>query len=190
MYQSITLQAGIAVEMTEAADFFRLLDATQADLNVIFYNQGREVSRAESIGAGYAERFVNGAFDRIRLQSAAGGVFAFVLRLGNEVRYDKPPTGAVTLTGQQGAFTQSGATVTNTNAVIKAANVNRRYLLIQNNDSSADVFVNVAGAAATTANGIKIVAGGALELINYCPTAAINAIGSTPSNANVIVVEG
>lgn len=189
MYQEQTLAAGVAVEFTEAADFFRLLAAPTTDITVIFYAAGAEVARAVNIGAGYAEKFGR-IIDRVRISSAGGGKVAFVLRLGADVRYDTPPNGNVQITNMQGAFSQAQKTVTNASGQLLAANSARRYLLIQNNDASGDIFVTLDGTAATTTKGIKIAAGGSLIVDQYAPTAAINAIGSIASNANIVVVEG
>jgi hypothetical protein len=96
----------------------------------------------------------------------------------------------VSVTNSAGAFAQAQATVTSASAVIAAANALRRYLLIQNNDTSGIIYVTLDGSAATPTNGLKIAPGASLELQGYCTTGAINAIGSIASNANVIVVQG
>lgn len=172
----------------ERANFFRLLN-TEADCTVYFYRAGREVARAEAVSGGYSEKFGE-EFDEIAIESAAAQSIQFVLRLGNIVTYDAPPMGLVTVANTGGAFAQSAPAVTNASAQLLAANTGRRYLLIQNNDDAGDVFVTLDGADATAANGIKIVAGGALELSAYCPTGAVKAIGSIANNTKVIVVEG
>lgn len=190
MYQALTLQAGVAVEFTEAGDFFRILESAPTDVSVIFYAAGREMSRAENIEAGYSEKFRAGAFDRVRISSATGGNIEFVMRLGNEVGYEKAPTGAVTIIGQQGAFTQANATVTNASAQLLAAKDARRYLLIQNKDTALDVYVTVDGGAATIEKGVKIEAGQALEFATYAPSGAVFALTASGSNANIVTVEG
>lgn len=187
MYKSQTLSAGVGVEFEEVGTFFRLLAAAQSDLTVIFYNAGREVFRAENIGAGYSEYGFN--FDRVRMTSTIGGAFTFVVRAGSQVAYDAPPTGNVTVINTPGAFTNTAKTVTNVSATLVAANVTRRYLLIQNNDATGILYVRVDGIAAATATGVKIMPGGSFELSVYCPSGAITAIGSIASNANVVVVE-
>jgi hypothetical protein len=73
---------------------------------------------------------------------------------------------------------------------VLAANANRRYLLIQNNDTAGIIYVRLDGGAATAATGIKIAAGGSYECAGYVPTGAITAIGDIASNANVVAVEG
>lgn len=89
-----------------------------------------------------------------------------------------------------GAFSQNQKTVTNASGQVLAVNANRRYLMIQNNDAAGDIFVTVDGTAATTAKGLKVPAGGALELAGFVPAGAINAIGSIANNANIVAVEG
>ncbi len=193
MYQQITLAAGVQQEFNELADFLRIMKATPNDIVVIFYKQGREVSKSTGIGAGYAERFLSGDFDRIVISSATGGTVDFVMRLGNDVRFDAPPTGNVevlNLTAAQGAFEQTIVTVTNASGQLLAANAARRYLLIQNNDAAGDVYVTLDGTAATTAKGIKIAAGGSYECQGFVPSGAVFAIGSIANNPNVVAVEG
>ncbi len=191
MYQELTLAAGVAVEFTEAADFLRVMKAPTTDITVIFYAQGREVARAENVGAGYAERSAL-IFDRVRIGSTGGGAVAFVMRLGNDVRYDAPPQGNVQVTSlvpTRAIGSNAAATVTNASAQLVAANASRSYLLIQNKDSTGNIWINF-GAAATQANGVRIPPGGSYELNCNILTAAVNAIGDIASNANVVVVAG
>lgn len=189
MYQAQTISAGIAVDFHEQADFFRLLAAPATDCTVIFYRDGAEVSRAENIGAGYAEAF-DVPFSKISIKSTGGGAVAFVTRIGADVRYDTPPTGNVAVTNTGGAFVNAQGTVANVSGQLLAAKSNRRYLLVQNNDAAGDIYLRLDGGAATSATGIKITAGGSYEVTGYAPTGAITAIGSVASNANIITVEG
>jgi len=187
MHVKTTIGAGNRVEFTESADFFRMLNAQQV-VTVEFYRNGAKIGEAIDIGTGYAERVPDG-FDRIAITTATTQTVQFVTRLGGDVRYDQL-AGAVTVTNTGGTFTQSAATVTTTSSQLKAANAARRYLLIQNNDTTGVIYVRVDGATATAATGIKVAAGGSYELQGYVPTGAITAIGSIASNANVLVVEG
>lgn len=185
----VTINAGQTLEYFEPGDFFRLLDAT-GPVDITFYSQGKEVSEAENIGEGFAEKFRSGTFDRVRITSATTQALQFVIRLGADVFYDKPPTGAVTIANVNGAFSQSQKTVTNASGQLLAANAQRRYLLIQNNDSGGAIYVTLDGTAATTAKGIKIDAGASYECQGYVPSGEIRAIGSIASNANIVTVEG
>lgn len=182
-----TIQAGAILEYFEPGDFFRLLEAS-GPLDVRFYRIGTEVARADNITEGYAEKFRVGEFDRIQISSATTQTIQFVTRYGQDVFFDVPPQGNVTL--GQGAFAQAQKTVTNASGQLLALNGNRRYLLIQNNDASGVIYVTLDGTAATTGKGIKIEAGGSYECAGYVPSGAINAIGSIASNTSIVVVEG
>lgn len=188
MLITTTFTAGERKEYFDPADFFRIMEATDP-VDVTFYLQGKEVAEAEGVQEGYAEKFREGTFDRFSVTSATAQTIKFVARLGNDVAYDKPPQGDVNIMNTGGAFTQSQKTVTNASGQVFAAKAARRYLLIQNNDTSGDVYVTLDGTTATTAKGIKLAAGGSIEIQGFAPTGAINAIGSIASNANVVAVE-
>jgi hypothetical protein len=186
----LTLTAGLAVEFQEESDFFRIFDAAQADLSVIFYRAGKEVARAENVGEGYSEKFERGQFDKVRIESAAGGDTHFVTRLGNSVAYDKAPTGDVTVVG--GAFTQSRASVTNVVQQLIAANGSRKYVQIQNNDASAVLRVTVDGNDPGLTAGFRVEPKQVFELPFYCATGAIKAMMETATATanNVEFCEG
>lgn len=99
-------------------------------------------------------------------------------------------TGTVKIGNVNGSFTQVQTTVTNASAPLITDNAARRYLLIQNKDNGGDIYVTLNGTDATTANGIKIAAGGSMELQGYVPTGAVKAIGTLASNANIVTLEG
>lgn len=103
---------------------------------------------------------------------------------------DRRITGAVTFAPLGADFANAQKTVTNASGQLLAANAARKYLLIQNN-GSGDVFVRLDGGVATSATGVKLLAGGgSLELSTVVPSAAITAIGSIASNPDVLAVEG
>ncbi len=187
MHVKTQITAGTTIPFIEQADFFRLL-ASSLPVSVEFYRNGAKIAEAIDINGGYAERIADG-FDQIKIYSASTQNIQFVTRQGGDVRYDNL-TGNVAITNVNGAFSQAQATVTNTSGQLKAANAARRYLLIQNNDTTGIVYVRLDGGAASSSTGIKIPAGGSYEASSYAPTGAINAIGSIASNANVVVVEG
>lgn len=192
MLQTVTLTAGQTVEFKELANFFRVLAASAA-VDVRFFKAGRVIADAIGVGAGYAERWRDEEFDAVTIYSASAQDVQFVIRRGNEVFFDAPPTGAVNVTSMvppRSGPTQAAATVTNASASLVAAKANRSYLLIQNKDAAGNIWLNLAGAAATQANGVKIPPGGSLELNCNMLTAQIFAIGDIASNANIVVVEG
>ena len=93
----LTMTAGQTVEFYEPGDFFRLLKADSA-VKVEFYRNGAEIAEANSVTTGYAEKMRLGEFDRIRITSTAAQAVSFVTRMGNDVFFDAPPTGSVTVT--------------------------------------------------------------------------------------------
>lgn len=189
MHLTFNINAGQRVEFYERGDFFRLMDSS-GPVSVEYYFNGKEVAEAVNVGEGYAERFLQGGFDRFAITSAMAQTIQIAAREGGEVWYDTPPVGNVAITNTNGAFTHASHTVTTTSGVLKNANPARRYLLIQNNDATGFVYVRFDGVAATTANAIKIEPGGSLELSNFVPTGEIEAIGDIASNANVRTMEG
>ncbi len=187
MQINTTISAGQRLEFFDRGDFLRILSATY-NLTVEFYKNGIEVAEATNIGAGYAEKFAEW-FDKIAITSDTTQAIQVVIRLGNDVRYDTPPNGNVTIIAAASTFTNTQKTVTNASATLVNANAGRRYLMIQNNDPSGDIYVRLDGIASTLVTGVKIAAGGALELQNLVPSTAITAIGNIASNTNIVVVE-
>ncbi|WP_312129343.1 hypothetical protein [Diaphorobacter nitroreducens] len=100
-----------------------------------------------------------------------------------------PPVDVQSTVVPRAAFTNAAVNVTNASAQIKPANAGRQYMMVQNKDAAASVWLSF-GAAATTANGIKIGPGGSWESGVVVPSNAVHAIGDTAGNANVVVVEG
>jgi len=183
---SQSMTPGQAWRLGVPGSYFRLLDVLGA-VTVVFYRQGVPVFTATDVLDGFWSK-PSGGFDMVGITSATAQDVKIGITSG-DAGYDRA-AGSVDISNMTGAFTQEAATVTNASGQLLAARAGRRYLLIQNNDASGDVFVTLDGSAATTTNGVKIAAGGSLELAAYCPAGAVNAIGSLPSNASVIVVEG
>lgn len=86
-------------------------------------------------------------------------------------------------------FANSAKVVTNASTQMLAANAARQYLLVQNKAGSGDVYLSFVNPA-TVANGVRVVAGGFLELSTVAPTGAVYAIGSIANNPDVVVLEG
>lgn len=181
--------AGASANYGGVGDFFRLMSCP-FPVELRFYRNGNEVSRAEAVTEGFAERFKGGGFDAVKIiNGASAQTVVAVSRAGNEVNFDRPPTGAVTIANANGAFVQGPAPVGTVDTGLLAANALRRYLLVQNNDPANAIYINLTGNAATVANGIRIAPLGALELASFVPTGAIRAIAGVAVSA-VVVVEG
>jgi len=104
-------------------------------------------------------------------------------------------SGQLAVTGGGGSstnnatYTQSNKTVTNSSGSLLAANASRKYLQVQNNDTTGNIFVRCDGSAATTTTSIKI-APAQTWAPTVPPVGACAAIGDIASNANVNTVEG
>lgn len=83
-----------------------------------------------------------------------------------------------------GPVTDRSGTASTTSTKIISANSHRKYLYIQNNDATNDIYVNF-GAAATSAH-FKIAKGGGSQSWAYgqfCPTDDVFAISSAGTPA-------
>lgn len=178
-----TLTAGGSQIILVESAYFRIMTAT-GPVDVI----GDTFGTLPAVQAGQGMQ--NTPYKRLTLRDASGAPNSGTILCSGDLFIDNRTIGNVAITNINGAFTQAQATVTNASGQLLAAKANRRYLLVQNNDASADVYVTLDGTAATTAKGIKIAAGGSLELQGFVPIGQVNAIGSVASNANVVTVEG
>lgn len=186
MLNTVTMTAGQRLEFHEPGDFFRVLSATDV-LTVEFYANGKEIAEAVGVGAGYAEKFDLGEFDRIAITSTSAQTIQFVTRLGNVVNYDAPPTGNVTVSNTGGSFVQMQQTVPSIVATISNAK-SRRYFMVQNKSATGTIWVYL-GFGATTNNGVRLGPGDSLEYAGYAPDNEITAIGDIASNPDVVIVE-
>lgn len=179
MYQQTTLSAGVAVEFQEAADFVRILEATPVDLQLIFYAAGKEIARADNIGEGYAEK-VAGGFDKIRMTSASGGLVEFVMRLGGDVRYDKPPTGSIVIVTATTLANTAAVSVGTAATALVAASASRKRVVFYN-AGTADVWLGAAGI--TTATGALKIAAGETWVETDAPGAAWFGVSGTAAQS-------
>ncbi len=183
---SVTFAAGESRLFHLSGSYFELIDAPSTVDVILTDVNGAQ--RGRMLAAEASFNLKNTDFDTIQLTSATAQTVRFAF--GSGEAGTRRAAGSVNISNTAGAFTQAQATVTNASGQLLAAKSNRRYLLVQNKDASADLYINLSGVACTTANGIKIAAGGSYECQGFVPTGAVTAIGSVASNANVVTVEG
>lgn len=186
-FYDFTIPAWGAYTLTVAGDYFKILAATGqvsvkakwGELRKLIAGQGLEAS----------------PFDRLELRDETGANNVIRIFVGDE-KFIDGMTGTVNIgtmpaakQANSGVFTNLQQTVTNTGGVLLAANVNRQYLLVQNKDAAGNLYLSF-GVAATAANGVKVVPGGAFELVGTQTTQAIYALGDVASNTNIVTVEG
>jgi|GEM_PF-1405793 hypothetical protein len=192
-----TVAANYTWVMNIPGKYFVTLGCTNT-LNVRFYKGGKKLDLGDISGLGQglevgplAGLNDDNAFDRVEIDIT--GPDTVKIGIGNgAARYNNSLATVVVTSNtppRTGSITNTLNTVTNASAQLLAAKVNRSYLLIQNKDTTGNVFINF-GAAATVANGIKIQPLGVFEMSDVQATQAIYAIGDVASNANVLTVEG
>ncbi|NBW79186.1 MAG: hypothetical protein EBR27_09265 [Betaproteobacteria bacterium] len=131
-------------------------------------------------------------FTQVLIRNAAQAGKKIRIVYGVDIDFIAGSIAAIQTQSAPTAFTpvQTGPAVAITSGLFLASNSSRKYLLIQNN-SSTDVFFNLAGGTAVLNQGIKIAAGGSLEFTTQQPTTQINAIAASAIAANLVtVIEG
>lgn len=182
-----TFAAGETKRFYVPGQYFRILTNTNP-VDVSFLRSGRKTGEnASQVDAGYYAQ-PDGGFEAVEIYSATAQTVKIAIAMGTG-GYDRT-IGSVSILNTGGVFAGSAPAVTNADTQILAANLNRRYLLIQNQDAAGNVWVKFGGAANAGAGSVKIPPGGYLELQNYVSTDAVHAIGDIASNANVTAVEG
>lgn len=181
---TVTIPANGSFRWIVSGQFFKITACTGA-VNVV-----SDFGRLEGIQFG--QGLEKTPFDYLLINDASGAINTVTVLIGDQNFIDAQ-TGNFAVTAnkqtQSGSFVNVNQTVTNAGGSLLAANANRQYLLIQNNDISGSIFVTF-GAAATLTTGVKIGPGGNYELTAAISTQQIFAIGSLASNANIVTVEG
>lgn len=166
-----------------AGGFFKILSANGA-ITVTSENFQLE---SLSVGQGLEKT----PFTRLMLKDASGSANSGVILISDENFID-PSVGNIAITANKApisaAFVNANTAVGVASAQLIAANLNRQYLLIQNNGPFT-IYI-VYGAAATAALGIAIAPGGSYELVGTISTQQIFAISPGGANSGVVTVEG
>jgi hypothetical protein len=181
---TVTIAANNSLRLLVQGEFFKIMAATGG------VNVTADFGTLE--GLIFGQGLENTPFTYLLLTDVSGASNTIKILVGDQNFVDGLTGNMGILSNkvaQSSSFVNVNATVTNASAQLLAANTNRQYLIIQNNDPSGNIYVNF-GNAATAANGIKIAAGGAYELVGVISTQQIFAIGDIASNANVVTVQG
>lgn len=188
---SLIFAGASTIQLNVVGRYFRLLSVPSA-VDVKLFKGGSLLSYGDISGvlAGLSVTVPGGEyFDRVEITSA--GAQTVQLGIGDgTATYDRSD-GNVTVTNAtvNGAHVPTAETVTNASTTIIAANAARKYLLIQNQDATGNIWVRCDGAAAAATSAcFKIPPGGSWEFL-VAPTGAVTAIGDIASNANVHAIE-
>lgn len=182
-FYDFEIQANGVYRLQVAGDYFKLMTAAgpvdvQAEWGELRGLQAGQGLEATPFGY-LVFRDTSGAANPVRVFV---GDEKFIDGLGGTVNVG---TNAVP---QSAAFDNQEKSVGVASATLLAANPARKYLLIQNNDAAATIYVAF-GKAATVAAGVKIIAGGAYELVGIVTTQEVRAIASS-ATTTVVAVEG
>jgi hypothetical protein len=159
--------------------------------NVPLRVQSRDGQLDFSLNSGERAEFPSQNLGLI-LSHTSGADQTFTIQVGKGVNVASAlVSGTVTITSGSvavsnyptaGAFSQSRDTVTNVSKAIIGARAARKYLLIQNNDQSSVVRLNLVGANATAVSGFRLQPGESLEISGICPSQAIYAMMETATS--------
>lgn len=189
---TINIAAGETKPYAIGGNYFEIVDAVSA-IDVVL--TALETQQEDSMRGALAGSYAKTQFSNFSITSAAAQTIRVLVssREGGTRRLSGSVTVTndlnVTVKNTAGAFTQSEPAITNAASTPIAANAARRYLLVQNNDNTANLRVTLDGSVPTAAHGIKITPGGSLELAGFVPTGAVKVIADQPT-AVVTVVEG
>lgn len=157
MFITLNMAAGQRVEFREAFDFIRVMDAAST-INVEFFRDGREVDEANGVGVGYSEKFAKSCDMVAITNGATAQAVSFATRLGSAVAYDRPPTGAVSVTdvAQCPDIAEGTISVGTASTILGGWSPRRRSVLIQNQSDTATIWVSFNNGLATVGNGFRI----------------------------------
>lgn len=171
-----------------------VLMATTNGVNVRFYKNGKKLDLGEITNVLPGLECVLGelndlepAFHEVQIDVLAADTITFGIGNG-QVRYNRSQ-GNVAITNNSGPVTQQTKTVTTTESILVAQNASRRYLFVQNKDTTGNIFLRFNNTGTVT-DGVKIGPGASFVCDSFCPTQDLHAISDIASNPNVIVIYG
>ena len=191
-----TFAAAATWELYVPGKYFTTLECSLA-VNVRFYKGGTLLDSGDIRGLLAGLECTLGeiddtepAFDRVQIDVQAGDTVK--IGIGNgQSRYNRGNASVSVVqnkVAQTAAFDNQNKSVGTGSAQLLAANPNRQYLLIQNNDPANEIYIAF-GKAATTTAGVRIIPGGNFMLDCCVPTQEIRAI-ATVANTKIVTVEG
>ena len=186
---SDTIAAGASKRFNVAGKYFALISADYAPAEIRFFNRYAVMDSVALLEAGLK---YTGDIHAVEIVADSLGC-DFQFYIGeNDFEYNRGAASVdiASTAAPVSAMTQTAHSVTTASALLKAAKADRRFLLVQNNDAAATVYLNVAGAAADS-TGLKLLPGASVVFDVSTPSAAIYAISSVNTAANAVaVIEG
>jgi hypothetical protein len=181
---TFTLAAGAAQRLQVVGQFFRLISVTGA-VKV----QSETINLDALLTGDGIERT---PFQWLQITDQSGAANTITIVVSDSAFLNAPVTNTVvtaTKAPQAAGVTHTTWVIGPSSGSIASANTARQYLLIQNNSSTATIWVKFGAAAVTSANGIRIGPGAYFEWAGVIPTSLVNGIADAAST-NLVVVEG
>lgn len=188
-YMTETFGAGETKRFSVPGKFLMVVAAV-SDMNISLFRGRVKLSETViGVSVGFNLKLPAG-FDEFEIYSAAAQAVEILTSEG-EVDFAGSVTiaGSAQVSGVAALITQTTNSVTNSSGQILGANAARKYMLIQNNDPSLDIYVAF-GNSATVADGIKIPPGGVFESGLFVSIQQVSAITASGTNNAVITLEG
>lgn len=182
-FYEFTVQPWGAYTLTVTGDYFKIMRATGPVSIKAKWGELRELVAGQGLESA--------DFDRLEVRNETGSVNVVRIFIGDR-KFIDGMGGTVDIglaRAPQMELTQATVAVAGVSAQIAPARIGRQYLLIQNKDNGADVFLAFGDGPATVADGLRLLAGGVFELPFTVTTQAVHAIAMT-GNPGVLVVEG
>lgn len=176
-------------------NFFHVDSVPAGSITVVFSREGRRLP--EDLGAVTSGWWAtpDGGFDEVEITSTLTQAVSFYVakgRVGSNVFSGNVAvtSGSITVSNStvNGAHVPAAVAVSNASVVLLAANAARKYLLIQNQHATANLYVRCNGTAAVAdATGVKIVPGQAWEP-PVAPTGEVRGIMDAATAGNTVHV--
>lgn len=173
---------GTTEPVTVEGDFVRVKSAS-VEVRIISNDGKADITLAEGDGV-HLKRFT-----RLNISHASAAEQTIVLQIGDGTSAVSSRVGGSIQLQVVAGMTQAPASVGVASGQVLAANAARRFLMLQNLSATANIWVNIVGAAASSASGIWIKPGAPLILDICVPDAAIFAISDTAATP-LVVIEG
>lgn len=170
-YASLKIPAGQAVPIGLYGDYIRL---DQAAVRIQFQTE-KSVFTLAAGGDVELERF-----SEVLISHKSGSEQTISIYIGDGDKVGSANiSGAVTLSGQNGAYTQGRTSVSNTAVTLFAANASRRAFEVQNNSLTAVMRLTVNTTAPSATAGFRVQPGETYTSPDICPTGDVRAIMET-----------
>ena len=149
--------------------------------------QGDTFGQIDGLTAGQGMN--NTPFNKLTIidQSGAANTVKLLIAPGEFTNQILSATVNIGRVPNSGSFANAQASITTASAQLLAANAARQYLMVQNNDPAATIYLGFGAAAVTAANGLRLLPGQAYEQCGVVTNQAIQVIGSAATTAVAVI---